>query len=43
MGMYTIKAHPILLELAYDAGIGSKNSQGFGLFEVLKKKSKKEL
>uniref|UniRef100_A0A7C3J6Y4 CRISPR-associated endoribonuclease n=1 Tax=candidate division WOR-3 bacterium TaxID=2052148 RepID=A0A7C3J6Y4_UNCW3 len=32
-GIYTIKGSPSLLKLAYEAGIGSKNSQGFGMIE----------
>ncbi|MDI6701295.1 MAG: CRISPR-associated endoribonuclease Cas6 [bacterium] len=32
-GIYTLKGTPSLLKLAYDTGIGSKNSQGFGMFE----------
>lgn len=34
MGKYKLKGEPELLKLAYDVGIGSKNSQGFGCFEV---------
>lgn len=34
MGVYRIQAHPLLLELAYDSGLGAKNSQGFGCFEL---------
>jgi len=36
MGIYSIKGNPELIKLAYDAGIGSKNSQGFGCFEIVK-------
>ncbi|MDD3925065.1 MAG: CRISPR-associated endoribonuclease Cas6 [bacterium] len=32
IGDFTISGHPLMLRMAYDAGIGSKNSQGFGLF-----------
>jgi len=35
MGTYRLKGHPELLKLAYDAGLGAKNSQGFGCFEVV--------
>ncbi len=35
MGVYRLKGHPELLKLAYDAGLGAKNSQGFGCFEVV--------
>lgn len=34
LGSYMLKGDPELIKLAYDAGIGSKNSQGFGCFEV---------
>lgn len=35
MGIYKINGNPELIKLAYDAGIGSKNSQGFGCFEIV--------
>ncbi len=35
MGRYRLSGNPELLRLAYDAGIGAKNSQGFGCFEVV--------
>lgn len=35
MGKFILKGERELLQLAYDAGIGSKNSQGFGCFEVV--------
>lgn len=34
MGLYKIEGDRELVELAYDAGLGSKNSQGFGCWEV---------
>lgn len=34
MGRYRLSGAKELLQLAYDAGIGAKNSQGFGCFEV---------
>ncbi len=34
MGRYSIKGNPKLIKLAYDTGLGSKNSQGFGCFEI---------
>ena len=34
MGRYQLKGNPELIKLAYDTGIGSKNSQGFGCFEI---------
>ncbi|MDL1972174.1 MAG: CRISPR-associated endoribonuclease Cas6 [Deltaproteobacteria bacterium] len=36
MGIYTLKGDPKVIHLAYDAGLGSKNSQGFGCFEIKK-------
>jgi len=36
MGVYRLRGEPELLKLAYEAGLGGKNSQGFGMFEVLK-------
>lgn len=35
MGIYILKGDPILLKIAYDTGLGSKNSQGFGCFDIL--------
>lgn len=35
MGRYKLTGSSELLKLAYEAGIGSKNSQGFGCFEVI--------
>ena len=34
MGKYLLKGKPELLRFAYDVGIGSKNSQGFGMWAV---------
>jgi CRISPR-associated endoribonuclease Cas6 len=34
-GTFLIDGNRRLLELAYDCGLGSKNSQGFGMFDVL--------
>lgn len=34
-GMFVIQGDPMLLQIGYDAGFGSKNSQGFGLVKVL--------
>ena len=36
MGVYKLRGEPELLKLAYEAGLGGKNSQGFGMFEILK-------
>ncbi|MCF6095779.1 CRISPR-associated endoribonuclease Cas6 [Thermovorax subterraneus] len=35
MGIYKLSADFPLLKIAYDTGLGSKNSQGFGCFEIL--------
>jgi CRISPR-associated endoribonuclease Cas6 len=35
MGQYRLKGSPELLSLGYDTGLGSKNSQGFGCFEII--------
>jgi CRISPR-associated endoribonuclease Cas6 len=34
MGKYHIKGDEELISLAYDTGLGAKNSQGFGMFEI---------
>lgn len=34
MGRYRLSGDKELLKLAYDAGLGAKNSQGFGCFEI---------
>ena len=34
-GIYWLKANPDLIKVAYDAGLGSKNAQGFGCWEVV--------
>ncbi|MDI6601440.1 MAG: CRISPR-associated endoribonuclease Cas6 [Thermoanaerobacteraceae bacterium] len=35
MGIYKIKGDPELLKVAYDCGLGSKSSMGFGCYEIL--------
>jgi len=35
MGTFRLQGLKKALKLAYDAGLGSKNSQGFGMFEVI--------
>lgn len=35
LGVYRVKGHPELMKLGWDAGIGAKNPQGFGMFEVV--------
>jgi|Deesub1362B_J571_1020462.scaffolds.fasta_scaffold00176_36 CRISPR-associated endoribonuclease Cas6 len=37
MDRYRLTGAPELLRLAYDAVLGSKNSQGFGCFEVVRR------
>lgn len=34
-GRYTLKGNPEDLQFLYDAGLGSRNSQGFGMFQIL--------
>jgi CRISPR-associated endoribonuclease Cas6 len=34
-GIYWLKGNPELIKVAYDTGLGSKNSQGFGCWEVV--------
>lgn len=34
-GDFILKGNPELIKLAYDTGLGSKNSQGFGCIEVM--------
>ncbi|MGB9977454.1 CRISPR-associated endoribonuclease Cas6 [Thermovenabulum sp.] len=36
MGIYRIQTDTKLFKVAYDSGLGSKNSQGFGCFEIVK-------
>lgn len=36
-GTYIIKGHPAVLRLLYYGGLGSKTSQGFGLFDITRK------
>lgn len=36
IGEYEIKATPEIIKFAYDTGLGSKNAQGFGCFEIKK-------
>ena len=35
LGVYRMKGNHELLKLAYDVGIGGKNSEGFGCFELI--------
>jgi CRISPR-associated endoribonuclease Cas6 len=34
-GEFEIKTYPEILEAVYDAGLGAKNSQGFGMIEIM--------
>jgi CRISPR-associated endoribonuclease Cas6 len=34
-GIYRLRGDRRLIKVAYEAGLGSKNSQGFGCFEVM--------
>ncbi|NPA58211.1 MAG: CRISPR-associated endoribonuclease Cas6 [Aquificae bacterium] len=36
-GVFKIKTDPEMFKVVYDTGLGSKNSQGFGMIEVLNK------
>jgi CRISPR-associated endoribonuclease Cas6 len=36
MGRFKLKGSPALMSIAYDTGLGSKNSQGFGMFEIVR-------
>jgi len=36
-GVYTIEGDPELIKVGYDAGLGSKNSQGFGCFKFIRR------
>ncbi len=40
LGIYEISSLPEIIEFSYDTGLGSKNSQGFGMFEILKEKKR---
>jgi CRISPR-associated endoribonuclease Cas6 len=42
MGKYRLSGNRELLRLGYEAGLGSKNSQGFGLFETIEDNSPQE-
>jgi CRISPR-associated endoribonuclease Cas6 len=35
LGLYWLKGNPDLIKIAYDTGLGSKNAQGFGCWEVV--------
>lgn len=37
MGLYELEGSPELIYLGYEAGLGSKNPQGFGMFEIFSK------
>lgn len=38
LGLYEIEGEPKLLKMAYSSGLGAKNSQGFGMIDVVKEK-----
>jgi CRISPR-associated endoribonuclease Cas6 len=42
-GKYKLMGNPLLLQFAYDAGLGDRNSQGFGMFDVWEEKSQKSV
>jgi CRISPR-associated endoribonuclease Cas6 len=35
MGKFKVRGSPTLISIAYDTGLDSKNSQGFGMFEII--------
>ena len=35
MGSYVLESEPQILELSYYTGLASKNSQGFGMWDLL--------
>jgi CRISPR-associated endoribonuclease Cas6 len=37
MGKFRLRGNPELIKFSYEAGLGAKNSQGFGMWEILKK------
>ena len=37
IGVYKLKGDPQIINLSYDTGLGSKNSQGFGCWEETNK------
>ena len=42
MGLYKLKGNPDLIQLSYDCGLGSKNSLGFGCWEVVEYEERQE-
>ncbi len=38
MGIYEITGEPRLIQLSYDTGLGARNSQGFGCWEIWEKR-----
>mgnify|MGYP001773180112 CR=1 FL=1 len=42
MGIYELSGSPELMKLVYDTGLGGKNSQGFGCFEILRRRDLKD-
>lgn len=38
MGVYKLEGNPELIRFSYDVGLGAKNSQGFGMFEIVEKR-----
>ncbi|MDK2906800.1 MAG: CRISPR-associated endoribonuclease Cas6 [Petrotoga sp.] len=39
LGLYQLEGDPKLLKLAYSTGLGSKNSQGFGMIDVIQERN----
>ncbi|MER3447660.1 MAG: CRISPR-associated endoribonuclease Cas6 [Candidatus Dadabacteria bacterium] len=42
MGIYELSGDPKLMKLVYDTGLGGKNPQGFGCFEILGRRDLKD-
>lgn len=40
LGLYQLEGDPGLLKVAYNTGLGAKNSQGFGMVDIVKERSK---
>jgi len=41
-GRYILEGDPQLIRFGYDAGLGSRNSQGYGIFEVMKQEKRRK-
>jgi CRISPR-associated endoribonuclease Cas6 len=41
-GFFELTGHPEFLSFALDAGLGSRNAQGFGMVEVVREKKREQ-